>query len=490
MELKVGSVCDRGLNRKRPVNQDRFLALPERGLFAVFDGVGGQRAGEVASQTAAETIEEALAQTSANSSDQLIRRAIQFANRDIFEMAESDPAYKTMATTVALLYINGDRATVAHVGDSRVYRLEEGHFYRETIDHTDLNDDIRAGRISENEASDQKDRNVINRALGVEAEVDVETSSVYVRDGARFLICSDGIYRHLADEEIAQVLAQNKDPQRAADELKRLVYERGADDNLTAVVIQVGRARQSRVLAVADNAPPARDKKIMSARAEASAGAVDRARGQQRGGRIQVEFGRQTGGRAASDYQENRTSRDPVELASQREGTSPLRKFAWALALVVLLAGAFYLGLRASEWRDKPASDPKATNNAGDPYVLGIDAINKGDYQAAANHFSSMVEREPENGYAHYLLGRVQLEQGEFIKAGANFEKAAAFRDDQFDRGFFGLPRMQDAYVQAAAAYEAAGDKQKAARMLSLYAEERRKRAGSAVSNNSNASAR
>src|SRR5215213_7083164 len=106
MELKVGFVCDRGLNPRRPVNQDRYLALPERGLFAVFDGVGGQRAGEVASQTAAETIEEALAQPGANSSDQLIRRAIQFANRDIFEMAESDPAYKTMATTVALVYVS------------------------------------------------------------------------------------------------------------------------------------------------------------------------------------------------------------------------------------------------------------------------------------------------------------------------------------------------------------------------------------------------
>jgi PPM family protein phosphatase len=490
MELKVGSVCDRGLNRKRPVNQDRFLALPERGLFAVFDGVGGQRAGEVASQTAAETIEEALTQSSANSSDQLIRRAIQFANRDIFEMAESDPAYKTMATTVALVYINGDRATVAHVGDSRVYRLEEGHFYRETIDHTDLNDDIRAGRISESQAVDQKDRNVINRALGVEAEVDVEISSVHVRDGARFLLCSDGIYRHLADEEIARVLAQNKDPQRAADELKRLVYERGADDNLTAVVIQVGRARQSRVLAVADNSPSIRDEKTLSARAEASAGAVDRARG----GRIQVEFGRRAGEpareRAASDYQENRSSRDPVEFASQREGRSLLRKLAWPLALIVLLAGAFYLGLRASEWRDKAASDPNVTNNVIDPYVLGIDAINKGDYQAAANHFISIVEREPENGYAHYLLGRVQLHQGEFVKAGASFEKAAAFPiGNQTGRGY-GLPPMEDAYVQAAAAYEAAGDREKAVRMLSLYAEDRRKRTRSAIANNSNASAR
>src|SRR3982751_232939 len=155
MELKAGFVCDRGLNPKRPVNQDRFLAVPARGLFAVFDGVGGQRAGEVASQTAADTIEEALTHTSADSSLELIRRAIQFANRDIFEMAESNPEYKTMATTVALIHIDGNRATIAHVGDSRVYRLEEGRFYRETVDHTDLNDDIRAGVVNKDQAVEQ-----------------------------------------------------------------------------------------------------------------------------------------------------------------------------------------------------------------------------------------------------------------------------------------------------------------------------------------------
>src|SRR5437660_2602649 len=150
-----------------------------------------------------------------------------------------------MATTVALIHIDGGKATVAHVGDSRVYRLEEGHFYRETVDHTDLNDDIRAGRIVREQAAELAGRNVINRALGVESRVEVEVKSIAVRDGARFLLCSDGIYRHLSDEEIARVLAEHKDPQRAADELQRIVHQRGADDNLTAVVVQVGRARRA-----------------------------------------------------------------------------------------------------------------------------------------------------------------------------------------------------------------------------------------------------
>src|SRR6185503_4949393 len=161
MDLKVGYVCDRGLNPRRQVNQDRFLSIPEKGLFAVFDGVGGQRAGEVASQTAAETIEEAFTnQPVDGASVEAIRRAIDFANRDIFEMAENDPALKTMATTIAMLHVDGSKVTVAHVGASRVYRLEDGRFHRETVDHTDLNDEIRAGRVARDHAPDLSNRNI------------------------------------------------------------------------------------------------------------------------------------------------------------------------------------------------------------------------------------------------------------------------------------------------------------------------------------------
>ena len=152
MELKVGYVCERGLNPKRPVNQDRLLALPDRGLFAVFDGVGGQRAGEIASQTAAETIEEAFKHAAAASNVEAIRRAVQFANRDIFEMATEDPAYQGMATTVALVHIDGDRATIAHVGDSRCYLLSGDILEQLTEDHSLVQKMINTGNLSRSEA--------------------------------------------------------------------------------------------------------------------------------------------------------------------------------------------------------------------------------------------------------------------------------------------------------------------------------------------------
>ena len=446
MDLKIGHVCDRGLNSKRPVNQDRFLSIPQRGLFAVFDGVGGQRAGEVASQTAADTIEETLAHHSGDgsSSTELIRRAIEFANRDVLELAESDPAYKTMATTVALIHIDGHGVTVAHVGDSRVYRLEDGRFHRETVDHTDLNDDIRAGRIVRERAAELASRNVINRALGVERDVEVEIKSIRANDGARFLLCSDGIYRHMSDEEIARVLAEHKDPQRAADELKRIVHQRGADDNLTAVVVQMGRVRQAPIIAIDDGLP---QKRAMSAEGRrASAGAQIRASG----GRIEVDFSsRRVDSSDKSDKEDRRKSGS--------------RLLMYALLVLVLIAGAFYGGLRASDYIKKRASNQIA-NTGVDSLQSGREAFDRGDYKTAATEFEALSKREPANAAALYWLGRALSEQRDYAGAARSFDEAIARQ-----------PAMYDAYIQQAGAYESLGEKQKAAAALTRYAEERRK---------------
>jgi serine/threonine protein phosphatase PrpC len=464
MDLKVGYVCDRGLSPRRPVNQDRYLAIPERGLFAVFDGVGGQRAGEVASQTAAETIEEALTHHTARITDgesvELIRRAIDFANRDVFELAESDPAYKTMATTVALIHIAGNTATIAHVGDSRVYRLEGGHFHRETVDHTDLNDEIRAGKITPEIADRLASRNIINRALGVESVVDVEIKTIRIRDGARFLLCSDGIYRHLSDEEIARVLSEHKEPQRAADELKRIVHQRGADDNLTAVVVQVGRNKQAPIISIDDGMPKSREK-----------GAVQRAsqatRAQAAGGRIKVEFN------PLAEENTRRLERkiplEEFESNTSVQGRSRTRVALYAMIVLVLVAGAFYGGLRASDFVRKGAAVSNS-NRGPDSLQTGKEAFERGDYKLAATEFESAARREPTNARASYWLGRAQLEQREYELALKSFDEAINRQ-----------PSMSDAYLQQAVAYEALGEKSKAAAALGRYVEERRKQPVSAA---------
>ena len=460
MDLKVGYVCDRGLSPKRPVNQDRFLAIPERGLFAVFDGVGGQKAGEVASQTAAETIEEALGHNSSPASIDLIRRAILFANRDVFELAESNPAYKTMATTVALIHIDGDRVTVAHVGDSRVYRLEDGHFRRETVDHTDLNDAIRAGRIGPDQVDGLPGGNVINRALGVESGVDVEIKTIRVRDGTKFLLCSDGIYRHMSDDEIARVLAEHKDPQRVVDELKRIVHQRGADDNLTAVAVQIGRAKQTPILSIDDGLPTGGTKATAtSIHGEGVGFAKDKSRGR----RIHVEFNRAG---SAPDRDIDALEQPAALRADEADtvrGARGSRILMYTLLVLVLIAGAFYAGLRASNVIKSRASEPNA-NREADLLKTGREAFERGDYRIASAEFDSVLKRDSSNGLAHYWLGRVQLEQREYESAIRSFEEASARQ-----------PALYDAYVQQAAAYEALGEKAKAAAALARYAEERRK---------------
>ncbi|HKP88224.1 MAG TPA: protein phosphatase 2C domain-containing protein [Blastocatellia bacterium] len=483
MDLKIGFVCDRGLNPKRPVNQDRYLSIPERGLFAVFDGVGGQRAGEVASQTAAETIEEALTETPSAPNPEAIGRAIRFANRDIFEMAESDPAYKTMATTVALIQIDDRRAIIAHAGDSRIYRLEEGKLYRETIDHTDLFDDVRAGVITPKQAAEQSSRNVINRALGAEPDIEVEIKTINVRDGTRFLLCSDGIYRHLSDEEIGRVLAQVKDPQSAADELKRIVHERGADDNLTAVVVQVGRARQSAVLAIEDGMPGSKNVQPVGVRATDSlstAQQVSRATsavepestkpGYSNSGRIRVEIGgaraaeRSVGNERAQRTDEQRNIYSAARSFSEPDrGVSPWYKWlSLILGLMILAAAAVaYMKWPRSDSARDQTSNPAGQENPLQPLRDGRDAYEKGDYQTAETHFASLVSREPQNPEAHLWLGRAQLARRDLATAAQSFEQAIRLQ-----------PSMYEAYRDAALAYEVAGDSRKARRMLTLAAEQ------------------
>ena len=424
MELKVGFVCDRGLNPRRPVNQDRYLALADRGVFAVFDGVGGQRAGEVASQTAAETVEEALAHSPDGYSSDFIRRAIQFANRDVLELAGSDPAYRTMATTVALIHIDARTATVAHVGDSRVYRFENGRLFRETIDHTDSNDYARHGMPAGQNAGFD-DANVINRALGVEHEVDVELKSIPFREGARFLLCSDGIYRHVPDQEIEQVLARNNDPQSAADELKRIVFQRGAEDNLTAVVVQVGRSRQNHGGSRPDG------------------GSISESRFDPKGtNRIKVEL------------EGHKTSVD------QPSGSSRMKRLTYTLILLVLIAGAFYAGLRAPELiRKQESGEAVPAPNSLD---AGMEEFHRGRYREAAAAFGALTTREPQNHFAWYWLGRSQLELGEHAPAAQNLDRAGA--------------KVPEANLYGAAAYRAMGNESRARELLDRYNDEQRKK--------------
>ncbi len=239
--VSSGAVSDRGLSEKRPQNEDSYLDMPQSGIYAVADGVGGAQAGDVASQMAVEILGEAFTNlTDADDAESVMRAAIERANSAIHQMALELPQLASMATTVVALHLKGNIATIGHVGDSRLYRVDrDGNLFRETDDHSMVAEEVRAGRMTQEQAETHPSRNIISRALGAESTVDVELKTIMVEPGTGFLICSDGITRHVADPEIQGVLTFGGQPGEICEYLKGLCYERGAEDNLTAVVIKL-----------------------------------------------------------------------------------------------------------------------------------------------------------------------------------------------------------------------------------------------------------
>src|SRR3954465_14048652 len=242
-KIEVGSISDRGLSEKRPLNEDSFLCDAARGIFVVAAGVGGAEAGEVASQTAVDVLTDAFRHIVNDGDDveDLMELAIQRANSSIHQMAHDNPRFSMMATTVVALHLDGNRATIGHVGDSRLYRLSpDGGLHRETNDHSIVEEEVRAGRMTPEQAANHPSKNVISRALGAEESVEVDMKVIDVDDGSAFLLCTDGITRPLPDYELRDLLTSNGTPAELCEEMKRRCYQRGAEDNLTAVIVHVG----------------------------------------------------------------------------------------------------------------------------------------------------------------------------------------------------------------------------------------------------------
>lgn len=240
--IETAVITDRGLNEKRPLNEDSMLCEPELGIFAVADGVGGAQAGEVASKTAVEVLEEAFRhQKHGEDVEDLMEIAIQRANDSTHRMSREEPSLAMMATTIVALHLNGLRATVGHVGDSRLYSLKpDGQLRRETADHSLVEEEMRAGRLTPEQAANHPGRNVISRAIGAEPSVEVDMRTFEVESGTIFLLCSDGITRHIPDVELSSVIRNSPSLNDACGEMKRRCFERGAEDNLTAVLVRVG----------------------------------------------------------------------------------------------------------------------------------------------------------------------------------------------------------------------------------------------------------
>jgi protein phosphatase len=228
MRFDVGVVTDIGQVRER--NEDSFLIDPP--LYAVADGMGGHRGGEVASELALETV-EALASAGEGGLGDQVREA----NRAVFERSMTDRAVSGMGTTLTAVTVDDEGAHLAHVGDSRAYLLRAGALRQLTEDHTLVNRMVKAGEISAEEAEVHPHRNVVTRALGTEPNVQVDEEDVPLLDGDRLLLCSDGLTNMVTTDQIQAILEANPSAQDAATRLVRAANRAGGVDNITVIVV-------------------------------------------------------------------------------------------------------------------------------------------------------------------------------------------------------------------------------------------------------------
>lgn len=249
MKFHAFGQSDAGLKREK--NEDSFLVNEDLGLFIVADGMGGHLGGEYASRLAVSTIEKSmkslaedpdatLAMDETIDSTDLVQRlrySIRAASTRIYEEALKDPNLNGMGTTTVLLQVHQETAYVAHVGDSRAYRFSQGRLERLTEDHSLVNEQLKAGFITEKDAKHHKLKNIITRSVGFQETVDIDIKEHPLRSGEIFLLCSDGLTNMVDDQQIEAVFKKWPVPETACEQLIEKANSKGGDDNITLVVI-------------------------------------------------------------------------------------------------------------------------------------------------------------------------------------------------------------------------------------------------------------
>ena len=231
--VEKASLTDVG--RQRQSNEDSFFERSP--LFGVADGMGGARAGEVASRMAVEEL--ATMDDSGSRAEECLRSIAQGANRRIYDLAQSDSEHAGMGTTFTAVLVSGREVAVGHVGDSRLYRLRGGTFERLTHDHSLVEELVRQGKLTPEEAEVHPQRSIITRALGPEKDVQVDTFTHTAQDGDVYLLCSDGLSGMVSDDGMAQIIGESSSLDDAARGLIDAANANGGKDNITAVIFRV-----------------------------------------------------------------------------------------------------------------------------------------------------------------------------------------------------------------------------------------------------------
>jgi serine/threonine protein phosphatase PrpC len=242
MRLVVGTATDVG--KVRDHNEDGYLVDGDLRLVAVADGMGGHRGGEVASATALSVMHEVFTE------GRDLQAAVVAANEAVFERSTEDDDVRGMGTTMTagVLAEDGETLVIAHVGDSRAYLYRDGELSRVTTDHSLVEELIRAGELTEEEALRDSRRSMITRAVGLEPDVEVDLYPVALQLGDRLVLCSDGLTDMVTDDGIAAAVAAESDPEKAALRLIDEANDAGGVDNITAVLVDVVSIADDEVL--------------------------------------------------------------------------------------------------------------------------------------------------------------------------------------------------------------------------------------------------
>jgi len=248
--FEVANLSDTG--QKRPHNEDSAVTDASIGLAIVADGMGGYKAGEVASAIAAQMILDEVASAVREGLDEtgktrsgpshaalVLRDAVHHANSEVYRTAQEVPQCQGMGTTVVVVLYQERTVSIAHVGDSRVYRLHGDEFEQVTRDHSLIQELIDRGFFTPEEAAENTPRNLVTRALGIELDVEVDVQELEARPGEIYLLCSDGLNDMVDDEEIHLTLSKySANLAEAASELVRLANDKGGKDNISVVLVR------------------------------------------------------------------------------------------------------------------------------------------------------------------------------------------------------------------------------------------------------------
>ena len=240
MEIRIRAAAASDVGRVRRSNEDAFGFDLDRGLFVVCDGVGGARAGEVASQSAVDCVLSRFPQElDANDASSELQRSIQAANRSVWQAARRDPIYEGMCTTIVAAHFDGSRMWVGHVGDSRAYLLRGHSLHRLTDDHSQLADRLQEGQRHFTAVELERLGSILTQAIGASDLVVPTITMVKVQLGDCFLLATDGICKTLSNSEMLSLMLTTSTPEQACQLLVTAASDAGGTDNATCVVVEI-----------------------------------------------------------------------------------------------------------------------------------------------------------------------------------------------------------------------------------------------------------